>query len=575
MTGGEDEAADQRWTALAHHAALVALFAAVAIISTWPLARRLGDSLPRGREPVATVPLFNAWTIWWNFDRAGLLYAEYWNAPIFHPVKDSFAFSEPMPLTVVAWPLWAATGNLTLTYNVLLLTALTWNGYSGFQLARRLVAAPWMALVGGVMIETLPFAFNESGVFQLVPLFGIIYVVIGVDALSQAPSLRRAILLGASFALTYHLCTYYALFLAVAAPIPALVLLGRSLPRWRTWTLLTVSGAVAVALSLPTLWVQRRVSREHDMRRPVSLVQELSARETDYLAAPWGPWLYPQVAGIEPRFHIRLSPGALKYALAAAGAIYGLGRQRTRRWTMFLLALVVAAFLLSLGLNLKIGGWAPYASLMAWLPGFAQARNVFRFAVFVQLGIVLLSVLGLEAITQLAGAGNAAGRPWRRRAPIVAAAMAAIAALAELWPPQQFLCEAPSNDKNVAWLSWLETNTPRQSIIACVPFPQGTGVEDYESTTVWMYWQSFHRRRMVNGYSGFFPPSFLKLKGEMAAFPSEASLTALSQAGADFIVADRRGFTPNPFSPGTGLPSRLTPVFQDDEANVDIYRLSR
>jgi hypothetical protein len=305
------------------------------------------------------------------------------------------------------------------------------------------------------------------------------------------------------------------------------------------------------------------------------LVQELSARGTDYLATPWGPWFYPNVAGVEPRFHIRLSPGVLKYALAAAGAIYGLGRQRTRRWTSFLLVLGGAAFLLSLGLNLKIGGWLPYESLMASIPGLAQARNVFRFAVFVQLAIVFLSVLGLEAIMQLAGARNATERVWRQRAPFVAAAIVGIAALGELWPPQQYLYELPPLGQNAAWISWLEENTAPESMIACVPFPRGKGVGDYEPTALGMYWQAFHRRRMVNGYSGFFPPSFLNLKAAMADFPSEASLGALSQTGANYVVADRRHFTPDPFSPGTGLPPRLEPVFEDHKAQVDIYRLAR
>ena len=45
--------------------------------------------------------------------------------------------------------------------------------------------------------------------------------------------------------------------------------------------------------------------------------------------------------------------------------------------------MLVAAFLLSLGPRLSLAGWSPYVLLMDWYPGMAQARNVYRFAVFV------------------------------------------------------------------------------------------------------------------------------------------------------------------------------------------------
>jgi hypothetical protein len=46
------------------------LFLLLAVASTWPLASQIDAAIPTGRERVATVPLFNLWTVWWNADRA-------------------------------------------------------------------------------------------------------------------------------------------------------------------------------------------------------------------------------------------------------------------------------------------------------------------------------------------------------------------------------------------------------------------------------------------------------------------------------------------------------------------------
>ncbi|MGZ0169106.1 MAG: hypothetical protein ACKVHE_06100 [Planctomycetales bacterium] len=45
------------------------LFLLLALASTWPLVTQICTAIPQGRERVATVPLFNLWTVLWNADR--------------------------------------------------------------------------------------------------------------------------------------------------------------------------------------------------------------------------------------------------------------------------------------------------------------------------------------------------------------------------------------------------------------------------------------------------------------------------------------------------------------------------
>ena len=54
----------------------------------------LFGTLPIGREGVATVPLFNAWTIGWNIQQAEVGFSSYWQAPLFWPDDHAFIYCE-------------------------------------------------------------------------------------------------------------------------------------------------------------------------------------------------------------------------------------------------------------------------------------------------------------------------------------------------------------------------------------------------------------------------------------------------------------------------------------------------
>jgi hypothetical protein len=154
------------------------------------------------------------------------------------------------------------------------------------------------------------------------------------------------------------------------------------------------------------------------------------------------------------------------------------------------------------------------------------------------------------------------------RTPSTLVLLLGILAVAELWPPHQRIFHLPSVQANRLWINWLTVHTAEDCVIACAPFPAGTSVQAYEDTAVWMYWQTFHQRRMVNGYSGFFSESFLQLKETMAAFPNEPSLQMLAERGVDYCVV-REGLR----VVGRPRNQRLVHVFSDRRAGIDIYRL--
>lgn len=530
----------------------------LALALTWPLAAHFGSALPLGTEEVATVPLFNLWTLGWNADRAAALYRGYWDAPIFHPERGAFAFSEPQPATgLAAALLWRLLPPVAV-YNALLLASLAANGVAGWALARRLGLGTSPALAAGAMVESLPFVQQELGVLQLVALWGPCWALGAVVALMQSPAMRRAVELGVAVALTWLTCAYYGLFLLALAPAMAVGWLTAAWRDSRWWRAVALAAVVAALLVGPFAMAQRRaLSREGFERAPES-VRRHSASPGDYLEAAWRPLVPLPAVGtaLEPDDHA-FWPGAVKVALAAVGLSGLATRSPRRRAAISLAALAGVAFVLSLG---PWASEATSANALARLPGLAQVRSPFRAAALVQLAVALLAAAGLAHLLER--------WPGRRWCASLAIGLTLLALL-EVRPPVQPLAPLPALDLDLAWLEWVERETAADDVLALLPFPEGRSVADYLGTTQWMYWQLRHRRPMVNGYSGFFPPSFKELKATMATFPADAALAALAARGVDWILVHRQFYPPAALEGAVGLEL----AFSDPAAGIDAYDL--
>ena len=114
---------------------------------------------------------------------------------------------------------------------------------------------------------------------------------------------------------------------------------------------------------------------------------------------------------------------------------------------------------------------------------------------------------------------------------------------------------------------------PARCGIACVPFPKEGNAQAYFGTTVWMYYAMRHHRPLVNGYSGFFPERFLKLKLAMAGFPYADSLNLLEESGTRYCIVFRGSIRREEIEHDPEVAKRLKWRFSDDRAEIDIYEL--
>lgn len=539
---------------------LLYLFGALGLTS--PLALRLPGHLPLGTESVATVPLFNLWSLLWNTDRLQHGFAAYWDAPIFFPEPGTFALSEPQPLTGLIFTtfIWL-TRNPILAYNLILLLFLTLNATSADFLLRNLNISPAPAFLSGLLALTLPFITNELGVLQLTAVFPIFFTLAAVATFARKPAWPAALSIGAWTAAAFLLSSYYGLFLTLFLLLAAPCLVQKS--HFHPKPLLQLAGGALLSaiILLPILPEQIRLTADYN--RSQTTIQNNSAEADEYLhlyRRTLGEQILPWLA--EDNGRQRLYPGTILLLLAAIGLVTALRHPATRRWAIFSALGLLLAFTLSLGLNLSLGDWQPYRLLKDHYPGFAQLRSPFRLALFVQIFLLSLAGFGLNVL-------------WNHRNlnRLITAVLITLALL-EVVPLPARLYSVPDQTFEAAWIEWLK-DQPGQGAVLMLPMSQDSSAAAFEPIVIGMIQGLEHGRPLGNGYSGFFPTSYRSLKGRMVHFPDDETIRYLQTTGISYLIIDRNWWNESKAQDLIPWTDLLETVYQDrSKIIIKIYQRS-
>jgi hypothetical protein len=538
-----------------------ALYAAAAVVGTWPLVLRLSTHLPLGSLSNATVPLFNLWTFEWNVQSLSRGYAGYWDAPIFYPTPGTFALSEAQSLTSLGFAALTAAVSGVTAYNLVLLITLIANALAARRLMRVLGASDAAATATGLLALGLPFVWKELGVLQLTVLWPVWLAlselaivsgargVLAVDGADSAtlPAQRGAatVRLALWCAAIVWTCTYYALFISIFLLLAAALFARREFarPPLRGATLLAV--LLLLVAAYPLIAQQRVVGA---YARSTKTIYEGGATARAYSRLPRGALgahvLPPLAAKPSKR---SLYPGTLLLLLAALGAWSRISRRGSRassdvpsgvpqapttRFFLWCGISIVLALVLSFGARWGIGSFRPYEVVLERWPGFGNARSPYRFAVFVQIFALVFAGVGFEVLRRA---------PWRRRAPgrwrglLLAAAVAV--GFIEAMPFEARLERFPVEALQAGWVEFLAQHPG--GAVAMVP-PALTGkVEDFEPTTVAMLQGLRHGHPLLNGYSGFFPRTADAYIDALKQFPNSRSKRLLARLPVRYAVVDK------------------------------------
>jgi hypothetical protein len=206
----------------------------------------------------------------------------------------------------------------------------------------------------------------------------------------------------------------------------------------------------------------------------------------------------------------RLFPGFVAVALAIVGLwpplnairlAYGLG--------------LLLAFDVSLGFNGLL-----YPALYDYFLPFKALRVPARMGLMVGFSLAVLAGYG---VARIAGRLRSA---WARRAVV---AMLGVLMLVEYASKPIVLWKAPlSPPQSYADLVRDRGDSPTAVVFE---FPTGLVAE-----SAYLYYSTFHWQWLVNGYSGFFPPSYYRLVRAIEEFPDEPSMNAIKSHGVRYLV---------------------------------------
>jgi hypothetical protein len=285
-------------------------------------------------------------------------------------------------------------------------------------------------------------------------------------------------------------------------------------------------GFVALALALVALWPSRWPRLDEiraNPRRPLGMALELLAWTS---AAAVVTVLRPLVPAL-----VLVASLGLR-ALLAPGQPWLFQRLTTSqsRTRVFYFILTLVGLTLSLGPTFHAfgteGGRLPYLVLYKYLPGFSSLRVPARFAVLVMLGLAVLAGFGMSRLLRSIPPKQA----W-----LVSLVVVGLAFLESFSAPLPFREISPEIPPVYRWLA----TQPGDFVIAELPTPGDAGHLSREAIRV--YYSAFHWKRMINGYSGFFPPGYWEQSHLLRTFPSRESIDRLQALRVRYVIL--RGYS--------------------------------
>jgi hypothetical protein len=276
-----------------------------------------------------------------------------------------------------------------------------------------------------------------------------------------------------------------------------------------------------------------------------------------YIAAMPESIVYGRLTGSIGLHEKRLFTGVLAMLLGAAALWPPLDRRR-----------VAYAIVLALAVDISFGHRGILGALLQdQVAAYRGLRVVARIGAVVLMLVAILAGYGVARLL-----AQVPGRALTRMA-VVALGVVLVAEYL-MWPMR---LEAVDTRPGEVY-QWLREQPP--GVIAEFPMPASwkkpfeLGLHEsrfsYNSTFTW--------RPMVNGYSGFWPPSYINLIHEVEGFPSDQAMRALRTSGVDYLILHERFYGPERYlairrALGTRTDVSSFGPFKERTFEVRAYRL--
>jgi hypothetical protein len=514
------------------HALALVVYAALAVVFTYPLVLNV-DRVSGAGDPAVMV-----WSMAW-IQHALASGAPLYDANIFYPARDSLAYTDLLlPSALLTAPLFYATGNALLSWNVVLLLTYVLSGYTVFLLVGRLLGprpyALYAALFAGGAYAVCPYRFGHATQLNSMTTYWLPLILLFMHRyLEDGRRPRDLALVGLFFALNALSGLYYGIFavLMMAAFYVLWLLLNRDRDLRRDLLYGVPIFALFGAILVVVLWPYIALSGGEDHSRDLATVARGSFVPAALLVSAPESLLFgwtPEAYGITndngfPMYELTLYPG-LALSLLALYALVGVGASRKEA----LYALLGATILVfSLGPVLRLGDLQlplPYRLLYEFVPGFGNLRVPARMWAIVMVCIAVLAAFGLRALMEQLGG---------RRALLALGLVSLVTALEFIpaVPLERFEDNGPPTLEPA--YAYLAENAGPETVVAAVPF--ASPVNPFRETPR-MYRSTHGFWQLVNGYASYFPEDYDLTRDRLNTLPSDEALAELRRLGVDYVV---------------------------------------
>lgn len=468
------------------------------------------------------------WILAWDWhalttDPRGLF-----DANIFHPAPRTLAGSEHLLGHVpIFGPVYEISGNPVLAYQILFLANLALSGAALHALLRHWGMPASAAFFGGLLYVFFPFRmffanYVHLSAGQYAPL-----ALLFLDRTLLFGRTRDAAVLCVAL-LAQMLCSYYLAYfmlIALAGYLAGVLWGSRGRLRLRGCLLSTAAAVVAAsvfaALSLP--YIELRTAGSIPTETEMHFLKRFSV----------GPWW--EFFERQNMLYLGIAP----LLLAIVGTFLPRTMHERVPWARpAAIGLALACYTMALGPEREIAGRTitfPYSIVMDIVPGFSSMRGPLRFLMIAQLGFAALSSMGLTWLLRSVD---------RRRGTLAAFACAVVLTLATVWD-YGLLFE--HRETRVVEAGAVVPEVYRK-LASLPPGPvleiPSSGYFGYFRGAIvaseYMLHSTAHWLPLLDGYSGYAPPSAAVTSGLISALPHLNALTALVRTtGLRYIVVHR------------------------------------
>jgi hypothetical protein len=453
-------------------------------------------------------PLFSMWRLATVARQLVTDPAHLFSGNIFYPAADVLAYSDAilLPALLAAPFLWVGVP-IAIVYGLMCALSFFASGLSMFVLVRAMTRQFLPALVAAVCFAFYPYRFSSYSHLEKLGVFFMPVALLLLWRVLQVGRRSEGIALGLTVAAQTLWSLYLGAFLTVGLAAVAILRWAAGHFRWRErWKPLLAGGLVAAVIVGPytlAYWRVRPVVGE----RARFEVDVFSASRGDLIAVTSANRLYRDVLPAGSSGESHLFPGATALALAAVAIVPP---------TSPLAAAAAAGVAVGVDGAFGLRG-ATFRWLYELFPPFRAFRAPGRFSAVAGFFLCLMAGLGLARII---------GRPSTRGRQMLATVIV-VFAFFELQPTLS-LHPAPLRPPDI----YSDLPDAGEAVIIDLPVPETFNSFDFS----YIYYSTFHLRRLVNGVSGFIPRDYGDIVTASERFPDDWSIELLRRRGAHYAV---------------------------------------